>query len=68
MWMTVGVCISGGDNDGPWFLPDILVNVRRSGEDASVGVIREVLLVYTFTHNVFSSFFSLLISKLRVVR
>ncbi|KAK1436441.1 hypothetical protein QVD17_02221 [Tagetes erecta] len=34
----------GGDNDGPWFLPDILVNVRRSGEDASVGVIREVLL------------------------
>ncbi|CAI9263038.1 unnamed protein product [Lactuca saligna] len=36
--------VVGGDNDGPWFLPDILVNVRRSGEDAIVGVIREVLL------------------------
>ncbi|KAI7754771.1 hypothetical protein M8C21_033839, partial [Ambrosia artemisiifolia] len=34
----------GGDHDGPWFLPDILVNVRRPGEDASLGVIREVLL------------------------
>ncbi|XP_076900340.1 putative transcription elongation factor SPT5 homolog 1 isoform X2 [Bidens hawaiensis] len=34
----------GGDNDGPWFLPDILVNVRRAGEDAYLGVIREVLL------------------------
>nr|XP_043635617.1 putative transcription elongation factor SPT5 homolog 1 [Erigeron canadensis] len=36
--------VVGGDNDGPWFLPDILVNLRRSGEDATVGVIREVLL------------------------
>ncbi|KAK9071293.1 hypothetical protein SSX86_009861 [Deinandra increscens subsp. villosa] len=36
--------VVGGDHDGPWFLPDILVNVRRSGEDASLGVIREVLL------------------------
>ncbi|KAL4581502.1 hypothetical protein LXL04_006023 [Taraxacum kok-saghyz] len=36
--------VGGGDNDGPWFLPDILVTVRRSGEDAAVGVIREVLL------------------------
>lgn len=36
--------VVGGDNDGPWFLPDILVNVRRSGDDAVVGVIREVLL------------------------
>ncbi|KAI3768812.1 hypothetical protein L2E82_19647 [Cichorium intybus] len=36
--------VVGGDNDGPWFLPDILVNVRRSGDDASIGVIREVLL------------------------
>ncbi|GKE42905.1 hypothetical protein Tco_1470189 [Tanacetum coccineum] len=33
-----------GDNDEPWFLPDILVNVRRSGDDAALGVIREVLL------------------------
>ncbi|KAD1397643.1 hypothetical protein E3N88_42881 [Mikania micrantha] len=36
--------VVGGDHDGPWFLPGILVNVRRSGEDASLGVIREVLL------------------------
>ncbi|KAH7567993.1 hypothetical protein JRO89_XS07G0209300 [Xanthoceras sorbifolium] len=34
--------VIGSDNEGPWFMPDILVNVRRSGED-SVGVIREVL-------------------------
>nr|GEV02403.1 putative transcription elongation factor SPT5 homolog 1 [Tanacetum cinerariifolium] len=37
-----GLCIVGGD--GPWFLPNILVNVRRSGDDAALGVIREVLL------------------------
>ncbi|CAI9301631.1 unnamed protein product [Lactuca saligna] len=37
--------VVGGDNDGPWFLPDILANVRRSGEDVVVGVIREVLLL-----------------------
>nr|GEW34153.1 threonine--tRNA ligase, mitochondrial 1 [Tanacetum cinerariifolium] len=34
----------GGDDDGTCFLPDILVNVRRSGDDAALGVIREVLL------------------------
>ena len=39
------VVFAGGDNDGPWFLPDILVTVRRSGDDAVVGVIREMLLV-----------------------
>ncbi|GJS79071.1 putative transcription elongation factor SPT5 homolog 1 [Tanacetum coccineum] len=39
--MSPGV---GGDNDEPWFLPDILVNVRKSGDDAALGVIREVLL------------------------
>ncbi|KAA8546513.1 hypothetical protein F0562_002748 [Nyssa sinensis] len=35
----------GGENEGPWFLPDILVNVRKSGEGAVVGVIRDVLLI-----------------------
>ncbi|EXB90561.1 Putative transcription elongation factor SPT5-1-like protein [Morus notabilis] len=34
--------VTGGENDGPWFIPDILVNIRRSGEE-SIGVIREVL-------------------------
>ncbi|PIA35440.1 hypothetical protein AQUCO_03500068v1 [Aquilegia coerulea] len=33
----------GGDGEGPWFLPDILVNVRRSGEESVVGVVRDVL-------------------------
>lgn len=37
--------ISGGDGEGPWFLPDILVNVRRPGDDTSPGVIREMLPV-----------------------
>lgn len=34
--------VLGGDNEGPWFMPDILVNVHRAGEE-SVGVIKEVL-------------------------
>ncbi|KAM1135826.1 hypothetical protein ACFX13_034746 [Malus domestica] len=34
--------IAGGDSEGPWFLPDILVNVRNSGEETT-GVVREVL-------------------------
>lgn len=33
----------GADNEGPWFMPDILVNVRKSGEDSVLGVIRDVL-------------------------
>ncbi|KAM7518732.1 hypothetical protein LguiB_017694 [Lonicera macranthoides] len=34
--------VVGGDTDGVWLLPDILVNVRRSGDDMAVGVIRDV--------------------------
>ncbi|XP_030525153.1 putative transcription elongation factor SPT5 homolog 1 [Rhodamnia argentea] len=34
--------VIGGENEGPWFMPEILVNVSRSGEE-SIGVIREVL-------------------------
>ncbi|KAK7282647.1 hypothetical protein RIF29_11587 [Crotalaria pallida] len=34
--------VLGGDNEGPWLMPDILVNVHKPG-DESVGVIREVL-------------------------
>ncbi|XP_051139431.1 putative transcription elongation factor SPT5 homolog 1 [Andrographis paniculata] len=30
------------DNEGPWLLPDVLVNLHKPGED-SVGVVREVL-------------------------
>lgn len=39
---------TGGDNEGLWALPDILVNVRRSGEDIVIGVVREVLPVSFF--------------------
>ncbi|KAL8543679.1 hypothetical protein ACS0TY_004299 [Phlomoides rotata] len=35
--------VLGAENEGPWLLPDILVNVHRSGEDSSAAVIREVL-------------------------
>ncbi|KAJ7965435.1 Transcription elongation factor SPT5 [Quillaja saponaria] len=35
--------VIGGDNEGPWFMADILVNLRRPGEDSIVGVVREVL-------------------------
>ncbi|XP_019415217.1 PREDICTED: putative transcription elongation factor SPT5 homolog 1 isoform X2 [Lupinus angustifolius] len=34
--------VLGGNSEGPWFMPDILVNVHKPGEE-SVGVIREVL-------------------------
>ncbi|KAF9624013.1 hypothetical protein IFM89_007711 [Coptis chinensis] len=33
----------GGEGYGPCFLPDILVSVRRSGEETVIGVVREVL-------------------------
>ncbi|KAI9097600.1 hypothetical protein K1719_025371 [Acacia pycnantha] len=35
--------VIGADSEGPWFMPDILVNVRRAGEESIVGIIREVL-------------------------
>ncbi|XP_022851445.1 putative transcription elongation factor SPT5 homolog 1 [Olea europaea var. sylvestris] len=35
--------VGGSESEGPWFLPDILVNFHRSGEDNALGVIREVL-------------------------
>ncbi|KAK9023641.1 hypothetical protein V6N11_003851 [Hibiscus sabdariffa] len=34
--------VIGADNEGPWFMPDILVNVHKSG-DETLGVIQEVL-------------------------
>lgn len=33
----------GGENEGLWLLPDILVNVVKSGDDTMVGVVQEVL-------------------------
>lgn len=39
---------TGGDDEGLWALPDILVNVRRSGEDTVIGVVRDVLSVCIF--------------------
>ncbi|KNA12168.1 hypothetical protein SOVF_128340 [Spinacia oleracea] len=33
----------GGENEGLWLLPDILVNVIKSGDDSMVGVVQEVL-------------------------
>ena len=49
--MIEGFKFAGGDAEGPWFIPDILVNVRRSGEEAIVGVIREVLSVRSKIHS-----------------
>ncbi|KAA3453755.1 Global transcription factor group A2 isoform 1 [Gossypium australe] len=34
--------VIGADNEGPWFMPDILVNVHKSG-DETLGIIQEVL-------------------------
>ncbi|XP_011047385.1 PREDICTED: putative transcription elongation factor SPT5 homolog 1 [Populus euphratica] len=35
--------VIGGDGEGPWFIPDILVTVHRTADESAVGVIREVL-------------------------
>ena len=44
-WKLIGLIFVGGENEGPWFIPDILVNVHRAGEE-SIGVIREALPVW----------------------
>ena len=36
---------TGGEGDGNWVMPDILVNVIRPGEDPHIGVVREVMMV-----------------------
>lgn len=33
----------GGENEGLWLLPDILVNVHKPGDDAMIGVVQEVM-------------------------
>lgn len=40
-----GCFVAGADTEGPWFLSDILVNIRKSGEDSTLGVIKEVFQV-----------------------
>lgn len=40
--------MAGGDHEGPWILPNILVNVRRSADGTSLGVVRELLPVWAF--------------------
>ena len=37
--------VISGDNEGPYFMPDIVVNVRRLGEEEFVAeIVREVLM------------------------
>lgn len=36
---------AGGEGEGNWVMPDIFVNVIRPGEDAHIGVVREVMMV-----------------------
>ena len=36
---------TGGENEGLWLLPDILVNVHKPGDDAMIGVVQEVMAV-----------------------
>ena len=36
---------AGGENEGLWLLPDILVNVHRPDDDAVMGVVQEVMVV-----------------------
>lgn len=36
---------TGGEGQGSWVMPDILVNVMRPGEDPRIGVVREAMVV-----------------------
>nr|POF07717.1 putative transcription elongation factor spt5 like 1 [Quercus suber] len=37
--------VISGDNEGPYFMPNIVVNVRKLGEEESiVGIVQEVLM------------------------
>ncbi|XP_074337490.1 putative transcription elongation factor SPT5 homolog 1 [Apium graveolens] len=35
--------VLGGDHEGTWILPNILVNVRRFADETSMGVVQELL-------------------------
>lgn len=37
--------LAGGEAEGNWLLPDVLVNVSRGGDEVSNAVVKEVLLV-----------------------
>jgi transcription elongation factor SPT5 len=37
--------LAGGEAEGSWLLPDVLVNVSRGGDEVSNAVVKEVLLV-----------------------
>ena len=37
--------LAGGEAEGSWLLPDVLVNVSRRGVEVSNAVVKEVLLV-----------------------
>lgn len=37
--------LAGGEVEGNWLLPDVLVNVSRGGDEVSHAVVKEVLPV-----------------------
>jgi glycosyltransferase A (GT-A) superfamily protein (DUF2064 family) len=45
---------AGGEGEGNWLLPDVLVNVLRAGDDGP-GVVREVLAVCIWALHNFSA-------------
>lgn len=47
--------MTGGDAEA-WFMPDILVDVHKAGEDSDVGVIRDVSVrLFPFMNSSFIS-------------
>lgn len=38
------------DTEGRWGLPDIVVTVRKPGEESQIGVIRDALMVCSRAH------------------
>lgn len=41
--------LAGGEAEGNWLLPDVLVNVSRGGDEVTDGVVKEVLPVPCLT-------------------
>lgn len=45
---SLSKCFAGGEAQGSWLLPDVLVNVSRGGDEVSNAVVKEVLLVCAY--------------------
>jgi hypothetical protein len=46
IWILCAGTGGGLDTEGRWAIPDIVVSVRKVGEEPQIGVIQDALMVY----------------------